>query len=97
MEWHKLTKRSLPPVDNRKRFLLWLGAHEDGGFPVVAAHVQYDGNPAYIRYVTMKGWKVLEEEDFRGCMWAEIEPPEEAKAKLEEWDKIRQRLEQGTE
>lgn len=86
MEWHKLTKKSLPPVDNRQRFLLWRGVNEDGGFPVLAAHVQYSDNPSYIRYVTMKGWKLLEEEDFRGCMWAEIEPPEEAKAAREKWE-----------
>ena len=90
MEWKKLTARTMPPVDNRKRVLLWLGANEDGGFPVIAARVKYNNDPPYIRYSTCNGWKVLENQ--RGVMWAEIEVPEQAKAKLAEWQKIRQRL-----
>lgn len=92
MEWKKLTARNMPPVNNSRRFLLWLGANEDGGFPVLAARVQYNNDPPYIRYSTCNGWKVLENQ--RGVLWAEIEVPEQANAKLEEWQKIRQQLEQ---
>ena len=78
-EWHKLTKRDLPPVDNMTDFLLWRGINEDGGFPVCAKRVQYGGEKPYIRYCTPFGWKILDDTDFRGCMWTEIEPPEEAR------------------
>ena len=82
-EWHKLTKRSLPPVDNRTSFLLWRGINEDGGFPVLAKHAQYNDKPPYIRYVTAFGWQELLPKEYKGCMWAVIEPPEEARKKFE--------------
>ena len=87
MEWKKLTKKTLPPVDNHIGFILWLGLNEDGGFPVHAKRVQYDNSPPYIRYVTPTGWRLLEEKAYRGCLWAAIEEPEEAKAAREAWEK----------
>lgn len=87
MIWHKLTKKSLPPVQNSKYFLLWRGIYEDGGFPVLAKRVQFgDQRDAHIWRITINGAKLLEEEDYSGCMWAEIEPPEEAKAAREKWE-----------
>ena len=85
MDWHKLTAKDLPPVDNRRSFLLWLGVHEDGGFPVQAKRVQYNDNPPYIRYVTPSGWRVLENP--RGVLWAEIEEPEAARKRQVEWER----------
>lgn len=80
-EWHKLTAKTQPPVDNEVGFLLWRGINEDGGFPAYAKRVQYNGAPPYIRYCTPFGWKILDKTDFKGCMWAEIEPPAEAREK----------------
>ena len=86
MEWHKLTKKNMPPVDNENSFLLWLGANEDGGFPVLGKRVQYDGKEPYIRYITPTGWQVLEESDFRGFLWAPIDPPEQAIRQRAKWE-----------
>ena len=86
MEWHKLTKNCLPPVSNQKSILLWRGANEDGGFPTTAKHVQYHDAPPSILYVKPTGWEVLEEKHYRGCMWAMIDPPEEAKRAREKWE-----------
>lgn len=86
MEWHKLTKNSLPPVDNKIGFILWRGVNEDGGFPVLAKRVQYKDAPPYIRFVKPTGWQLLEESAFRGCLWAAIDPPEQAKRQRAKWE-----------
>jgi hypothetical protein len=85
MEYKKLTKKTLPPIDNRKRFLLWRDARStDGGFATVAQRVQYNDNAPYIRYVKpFKGWKVLRPDDYRNCLWAEIETPPQITARME--------------
>ena len=51
-EYKKLTKKTMPPIDNRKRFIIWLDARStDGGFPTIAQRVQYNDNAPYIMYV----------------------------------------------
>ena len=85
MEYKKLTKKFLPPIDNRKRFILWLDARStDGGFPTVAQRVQYNDNAPYIRYVKpFKGWKVLPPGEYKDCLWAEIETPAQVVERME--------------
>lgn len=82
MEWKKLTTKTMPPVDNHKSFLLWLGLNEDGGFPVLAKRVQYNAPEPYIRYCTCNGWKALGKEEYAECFWAAIEPPGIARGHL---------------
>ena len=83
MKYKKLTKKTMPPVNNRHSFILWLGAKDtDGGFPLIAKRVEYDGKPPYIRYAKpFAGWIVLDESDYKDCIWAEIEIPVQVKSK----------------
>ena len=78
MEYKKLTKKTMPPVDNRHSFILWLGTKDtDGGFPLIAKRVEYDGKPPYIRYAKpFAGWIVLDESGY-----TEIGIPEQVAAK----------------
>ena len=75
-EYKKLTGKTMPPIDNRKRFILWRGVRDtDGGFPSTAKRVQYNDNEPYIRFETINGWKVLSPDEYKDCLWAEIETP----------------------
>lgn len=84
MEYRKLKNDSLPPIDNRKRFILWRGVlDDDGGFPAIAKRVQYGDNPPYIMFTTIKGWKALQREEYKECLWSEIETPPQIAARQE--------------
>ena len=75
-EYKKLTEKTMPPIDNRKHFILWRGLpDDDGGFPALAKRVQYNNNEPYIRFETINGWKVLSLGEYKDCLWAEIETP----------------------
>ena len=85
MEYQKLKKGSMPPIDNHKRFLLWRDARStDGGFATIAQRVQYNDNAPYIMYVKpFQGWKVLRPADYKDCLWTEIETPAQITARME--------------
>ena len=84
MEYKKLNKKNMPPVDNHFPFLLWMGTNEsDGGVAVTAKRCQYGEHQPYIRYLSWKGWKVLPESHYKTCLWAALEMPEQVKRKLE--------------
>ena len=77
-QYQKLSKDNLPPINNHRYFILWRGVNEgDGGVPSLAKHVQYNGMAAYIRFVTADGWKTLEKKEYRFCVWAPLETPDE--------------------
>ena len=81
-EWHKFTKDTMPPVNNGEWFLICRGYREPGGGVMsTAKRVQYDGDEPYIRYIGWVGgdskfdWVILEPEEYRKCLWQEIEYP----------------------
>lgn len=83
-EYKKLTGKTMPPIDNRKRFILWRGVRDtDGGFPSTAKRVQYNDNEPYIRFETVNGWKVLSPGEYKDCLWAEIETPAQVVERME--------------
>ena len=80
--WKPFNKKSMPPVNNGKYFLICRGYREPGGGVMeVAKRVQYDDDEPYIRYIGFVGgnnrfdWVILEPEDYRKCLWQEIEYP----------------------
>lgn len=84
LTFYRLSKTNMPPVSRKNYFILWRAINESGGgIPAIAKHVQYDGAPAYIRYVTMNGWKTLDESEYRSCLWAPLEMPEQITRKME--------------
>ena len=90
MEYRKLKKESMPPVDNGTRFLLWRGVlDDDGGFPAIAKRVQYGDNPPYIMFETIKGWKVLQREEYKECLWTDIETPAQITARMERREAVK--------
>lgn len=76
LEWHRLTKRTMPPMGTL--FLLWMGMRDtDGGFPAVARRVTL-GNESYIRFRSAdEFWRRLEEREYRSCRWALVARPED--------------------
>lgn len=75
MAYYKLNMATMPPVDNRRYFILWRNAGEpDDMHPALAKRVQYQDTP-YIRYVTCTGWQMLPHGDYKSCLWTELEPP----------------------
>ena len=70
--WAKLTKKSMPPVDIRTRFLLLRGYREIGGGVLCVACRDDHG----IRYVGGEGgWKYLPDEEYRSSVWQAVELP----------------------
>lgn len=78
MTYNRFTKKTMPPIDNYSWFMLWRGIHDDdGGFPVLAKHVQHGENTPYIWFQCGAGPRILEPGEYRDCRWAEIERPQE--------------------
>lgn len=75
--WKILEKKSMPAVDNHRSFLLCRGAFDpDDQLMSTAKRVQYDGKDPYIWYMRgAEGWAVLPEDQYRDCLWKEIEYP----------------------
>lgn len=71
MEWHKLTKRTMPPEETP--ILLWLDYGHDG-FPVrgcnTGGEITYASN--------WNGLTGLDHREWRDTRWAVITPPEGA-------------------
>ena len=71
MEWHKLTKKTMPP-EKGPRFLLLRGYRETGGAVLCVAYRDHYG----IRYVGGEGgWKYLPDEEYRSSVWQAVELP----------------------
>lgn len=71
MEWHKLTKRTMPQVHS-PRFLLLRGYRETGGGVLCVAYRDQHG----IRYVGGEGgWKYLPDEEYRSSVWQAVDLP----------------------
>lgn len=75
MLWKRLDQE-LPPL--RKPVLIWRGMSDsDGGFPMMAKRVIFDGKN-YIRYKGADNmWCELDESEYKDTRWAEVERPEE--------------------
>ena len=75
MQWNKLTKKSMPPIN--ETVLLWRGIRDsDGGFPCVAKHCRVNGEE-YIRWRSYDElWQKLKPEEYRATRWAMIPKPE---------------------
>lgn len=74
VEWNKLNKKSLPPV-NGPRFLLLRGYRENGGGVLCVAQRDEYG----IRYVGGEnGWKYLPDDEYRTSVWQAVELPGKA-------------------
>lgn len=70
-EWHKLNRKSIPPI-NGPRFLLLRGYREKGGGVLCVAHRDEYG----IRYVGGEGgWKYLPDDEYRSSVWQTVELP----------------------
>ena len=71
MEWHKLTKKTMPPEETS--ILLWLD-YNDYGFPVCGVNscgeITYESN--------WNGITGLDHKEWRNTRWALIEAPEGA-------------------
>lgn len=80
--FHKFTKKTMPPIG--ADIIVWKGWKDsDGGFPVVARRVQYGENDPYIRYRTCgPNWDLLWVDEYRDCLWALIEQPEQVQERL---------------
>ena len=84
--WHKLNKKSLPPLGG-PRFLLLRGYREKGGGVLCVAHRDEYG----IRYVGGEGgWKYLPDEEYRSSVWQPVELPGEPMAHLLSQDEMQQ-------
>lgn len=71
MEWHKLTKRTMPPEETP--ILLWLD-YAHWGFPVCGCNT--GGGITYAS--NWKGITTLDKREWRDTRWAFITPPEGA-------------------
>ena len=80
-KWMKLEPGTMPPVRHGRRFLLMRGMDPDDQIMNTAVRVQFDGKEPYIRYIGYIGpgefgWRILPEDEYRDCLWQEIEYPE---------------------
>ena len=71
MEWHRLTKKTMPPEETP--ILLWID-YNNYGFPATAVHF----GEGVIMWKSSSGLHDLNRSEWRNTRWSLIEPPEGA-------------------